>query len=80
MTATERPSERAIAQAERFTPRDVSREVLGRESADGIIDNVSPEWAVFMTVCAIETRGGPANERERAFMEWADRNTGNDNG
>lgn len=76
---TDHPSDRAIAQAERFTPRDVAREVLGRESADGIIDNVSPEWAVFIAVCAIETRGGPANDRERAFLDWADRNARNGN-
>jgi hypothetical protein len=75
----ERPSDRAIAQAERFTPRDVAREVLGREWADGIIANVSPEWAVFMTVCTIEARGGPANERERAFLDWVDRNARNGN-
>lgn len=56
---------------ERITPRNVIREVLGRECADNIISDpmLGLDWAIVVAVSAIEVRGGPANERERLFMD-----------
>ncbi len=58
-----------------MTPRAVMRDVLGAKCADAIIADKGPEWALLVTVCAINERGGPQTERETAFMRWADRVT-----
>ncbi len=60
-----------FAKPEKVTPRTVIREVLGQKCADDMIADplLGFEWAMLAAVSAITARGGPANERERLFMD-----------
>ena len=60
-----------LTKPEKITPRMVIREVLGRECADNMIADpmLGFDWAMLAAVSAITARGGPANERERLFMD-----------